>query len=140
VSRSISSIAVITITMFALTCACERSGSNKDQHDADVASRTTSATTPARVGSCDRVASLGTCSEYSGAYLSQNEMMLTSTCGKLSGTFVYAECPNTSIVGACSLSTGEVRRFYASGNDPWDAPRAKRECEASFRGVWRDQK
>ena len=67
-------------------------------------------------------------------------MMLTSSCGKLSGTFVYAACPNTSIVGACTLSTGEVRTFYASGSAPWDAARAKKECETSFSGAWREQR
>jgi hypothetical protein len=68
----------------------------------------------------------------------QNEGFLTSSCQKLSGTFVYAECPNTSLVGACTLSTGEVRRFYATGGAGWEVDRAKSECDAlrgSFKSV-----
>jgi hypothetical protein len=90
-----------------------------------------------RVGSCDRVSATGTCSEYKGAYLTQNELLLTSSCGKLGGTFVYAECPNTSGVGACTFTTGEVRKFYGTGASAWEPDRAQKECERSFHGVWK---
>lgn len=102
----------------------------------DAGAHTTS--TVVRVGSCDRVSTAGVCSEYSGNYLSSNEVMLTASCGKLAGTFVYAECPNTSLVGACTLSTGEVRRFYGGGSAPWTADKAQVECEGpNYRGTWR---
>ena len=92
------------------------------------------------MGSCDRVGSLGTCSEYAGAYLAQNEMVITSTCAKVNGTFVYAPCPNTSIVGACTLSTGEVRRFYSGASaNAYTAARAKSECE-TFGGKFEEQR
>lgn len=91
---------------------------------------------PQRVGSCDRGSSTGTCSEYAGTYLAQNELLLTSSCAKLGGTFVYAECPNTSVVGACTLSTSEIRKFYGTGASAYDAERARKECETSYRGSW----
>ena len=76
------------------------------------------------------------CSEYSGSYLAQNEAVLSSGCGKLSGAFVRAECPNTNVLGSCTLSTTEVRKFYASGSAVWDAPRAEKECVGSYKGKW----
>jgi len=79
---------------------------------------------------------MSTCSEYSGGYLAQNEAVLSAGCARLGGTFVAAECPNTSVLGSCTLSTTEVRKFYASGNVAYDAARAQKECEGSYRGRW----
>jgi hypothetical protein len=77
------------------------------------------------------------CSEYSGAYLAQNEAVLSSTCAKLGGAFVSAaECPNTNPLGSCALATGEVRKFYSSGAAAWDAARAEKECTGSYKGKW----
>jgi putative hemolysin len=100
-----------------------------------VASASTDASAQ-RVGSCDRGSISGTCSDYGSAYLAQNEGLLTSSCAKLGGTFVYSECPNTSVVGACTLSTGESRKFYGTGASAFDPDRARKECESTFRGSW----
>ncbi len=91
---------------------------------------------PLRTSSCDRVTGQSVCSEYSGAYLAQNEAVLSSSCGKLAGAFVGAECPNTSVLGACTLATGEVRKFYASGGAAYDAARAETECTGPYKGKW----
>ncbi|HVJ94617.1 MAG TPA: hypothetical protein VM580_32750 [Labilithrix sp.] len=91
---------------------------------------------PRGVASCDRGQSMGTCSEYGRTYLAANELLLKSSCGKLGGTFVHAECPNTSVVGSCTLSTGEVRKFYGTGSNAYVPERARSECETSFRGTW----
>lgn len=125
---------VLVSALFVLGCA--RSGSNAQTgDDAGAATmRTTSATT--RIGSCDRVAITGTCSEYAGKYLADNEVLFTSSCSKLGGTWVYAECPNTSVIGACTLSTSEVRKFYGAGAAAWDPERARSECVGSFGGSW----
>ena len=90
----------------------------------------------ARTSSCDRVPKMSVCSEYSGSYLAQNEAVLSSACAKLGGAFVGAECPNTAVLGSCTLSTTEVRKFYASGGAVFDAARAQKECETSYRGKW----
>jgi hypothetical protein len=91
----------------------------------------------ARIASCDRVTSMSVCSEYAGAYLAQNEPYLSTNCGKLAGTFVIAACPNTAVLGSCELSTGEMRRFYGSGDSAYDAPRAEGECTGAYKGTWR---
>jgi hypothetical protein len=115
--------------------ACDRSSTSSSESDSGT---TRSAVTAGggRIGSCDRASSIGTCSEYNGAYLAENEILLTSSCGKLGGTFVYAECPNTSVVGGCTLSTGEIRKFYGTGASAYEPDRARQECETSFRGIW----
>jgi hypothetical protein len=127
-----------TISMTALVvglAACERSA-GPSSSGADGGGITRGAPSSTRVGSCDRASSTGTCSEYDATYLARNEVLLTSSCGKLGGTFVYAECPNTSVVGACKLSTGEVRKFYGTGASAYEPDRARKECETSFRGSW----
>jgi hypothetical protein len=119
--RSVFALAVLTV-------ACSKEGSDVALDAAPEA--------PARTGSCDRVPAMSVCSEYSGGYLAQNEAVLTSGCAKLAGTFVAAQCPNTAVLGTCVLSTSEVRKFYASGGAAYDAPRARKECEGSYRGKW----
>jgi hypothetical protein len=89
-----------------------------------------------RIGSCDRVTSMSVCSEYSGASLGDNEQYIIASCGKLGGAFAYAGCPNTAVLGTCTMSTGEARKLYGSGGATYDAPRAQKECESSLRGRW----
>ncbi len=91
---------------------------------------------PGRVGSCDRVTAVSTCSEYR---IGPDEAQVTAGCAKLGGTFVYSECPNTSIVGACKLSTGEVRKFYSGGGASYDVVRAQKDCTTTFKGSWTPQ-
>lgn len=86
-----------------------------------------------KVASCDRVTSAGVCSEWSGSYLAQNSALVSASCQRLSGTFVMAECPNTTVLGSCTLSTTEVRRFYSAGGF-YDAAKAQKECETSLKG------
>ena len=124
---------IVCITsMLGVLSACDRAPASSGP-DASAASSSPRAT---RIGSCDRASLTGTCSEYNGTYLAQNEILLTSSCSKLGGTFVYAECPNTSIVGACTLSTGEIRKFYGTGSSAYEPEHARKECETSYRGSW----
>lgn len=95
------------------------------------------AASPPRVASCDRAHAAGTCSEYAGAHLEENEARLTSTCATLGGAFVHAACPVTSALGDCALSTGESRKFYGTGASAYDADGARVACEDTFRGTWR---
>jgi hypothetical protein len=90
----------------------------------------------AKLASCDRVAAMSVCSEYGEAQLATSETVLTASCTRLGGTFVSAECPNTAIVGTCRLSTGEVRKLYASGAASYDGARAQKECETAYSGKW----
>lgn len=91
---------------------------------------------PSRVASCDRVRAASVCSEYSGSYLAERAKVLGASCQKLGGSFAEGACPNTTVLGACALPTGEVRRLYAGGATPFDAAGAVEECRATYRGVW----
>jgi hypothetical protein len=95
------------------------------------------APSPARTSNCDRITAMGVCSEYSGSYLVMNEGALREACGKLSGFFVGGQCPNTTVLGSCTLATSEVRHYYASGGvAPYDAARAEKECTGNYAGKW----
>lgn len=124
------------VVVALLAAACSRK--DDDRADGDVASPATSSA--ARIGSCDRVASMSFCAEYTGSYLAQNELALTGNCKRFSGAFVYAACPNTAVLGACTLPTGEVRKLYASGEAAFDAERAKKECETGYHGSWKEHR
>lgn len=119
------------LVVVALTFACSKS---EEEKTASVAS---SATASSRIASCDRVASMSYCAEYTGTYLAQNEVALSGSCKKLNGAFVVAECPNTAVLGACTLPTGEVRKLYSSGEAAFDLPRAQKECATAYHGTWK---
>lgn len=134
-------VALVALVASGSAAACSRS----DGGDAEANGVSSSALatkgaaappSPGRTSSCDRVTGQSVCSEYAGAYLAQNEAVLSSACGKLSGAFVGAGCPNTSVLGSCTLATGEVRKFYGSGGAPYDAARAEAECAGPYRGKW----
>lgn len=125
-----SRIALSFVVVLMLSCS-----KSDDEKSAAVASSAT--TSPSRIASCDRVASMSYCAEYSGAYLAQNETALSGSCKKLNGAFVVAECPNTAVLGACTLPTGEVRKLYSSGEAAFDLARAQKECATAYHGTWK---
>jgi hypothetical protein len=118
-----------------VVCAAGCSRSDAGGQAAAQSSASATPTTSRRL-SCDRITAASVCSEYTGSYLAQNEAVLTATCGKLGGTFAYAECPNSSVLGSCTLATSEVRKFFGTGGVAYDAARAKKECEGSYKGKW----
>lgn len=117
---------VAVVVLFVSAC------SKSEEPKADAASAPSA---PIHVASCDRVTSAGVCSEWSGNYLAQNSALVSASCQRLSGTFVMAGCPNTTVLGSCTLSTTEVRRFYSTGNF-YDAAKAQKECETSLKGKY----
>jgi hypothetical protein len=129
-----SRIVLVTIATFAIAhlVACSK---NEDEKTVAVASSATGSSS--RIASCDRVTAMSYCAEYTGAYLAQNEVALTGSCKKLGGAFVLAECPNTAVLGACTLPTGEVRKLYSSGEAAFDLARAQKECATSYHGTWK---
>jgi hypothetical protein len=121
----------IPLVLVLLIAAC-RGGTSASSLDGGAGD----AVAAPRFASCDRSATMGLCSEYEGEYLAHNEALLTGSCARLGGTFVAAECPNTSIVGACRLRTSEHRKFYGTGSAAYAPERARMECEAVLRGMW----
>lgn len=89
-----------------------------------------------RMASCDRSSALGTCSEYDPAWVAKNDTSLTASCTRGGGLYAYGDCPNTSIVGSCRIAQSESRKYYGSGSSPYDADRARKDCETIFHGVW----
>jgi len=120
------------LSVVVVTLACSKSD---DEKTANVASSAT--VSPSRIASCDRVATMSYCAEYSGTDFAQNEGARSGGGKKLNGAFVVAECPNTAVLGACTLPTGEVRKLYASGEAAFDLARAKKECATSYHGTWK---
>jgi hypothetical protein len=140
-------VALALVSPLAMVASHATLGCSRGESDGGSVSTTSSASSGAssgasrstptgRTSSCDRVTNMSVCSEYRGAYLVQNEAVLSSGCAKLAGVFVAAECPNTSVLGSCTLSTGELRKFYGSGGAAYDAPRAEKECTGPYRGQW----
>lgn len=130
-------LTLVAIVASHATFACSRSdGAGQESRASASSSLATNGPSPSRTSSCDRVTGQSVCSEYSGSYLAQNEALLSSACAKLAGAFVGAECPNTSVLGSCTLATGEVRKFYASGGAVYDAVRAEKECSGPYKGKW----
>jgi hypothetical protein len=110
-------------------------GCTRGEKTDDRASPDASATIAPRIASCDRITSMSVCSEYSAAYLGTNEAVHRAACAKLAGTFALGECPNTSVLGTCTLSTGEARKFYAGGAAAYDAVSAEKAC-GGYAGTW----
>src|SRR4051812_29096538 len=99
---SMRSLAFLLLLLILLSSVgCRSSSTTSGPADGGAAE----ASTALRLGSCDRSPTTGTCSDYDAAYLAQNQNLLTTSCTKLGGTFVFGACPNTSVVGACKLST-----------------------------------
>lgn len=129
----------ILAVLASVVVACGATGCSRSNEAEAGAGAGASASAPAllaRTASCDRITGMSVCSEYSGAYLAQNEAVHSAGCVKLGGTFVAAECPNTAVLGSCALSTGEVRKFYGSGGAAYDVARAEKECTGPYKGTW----
>lgn len=87
--------------------------------------------------SCDRITSMSVCSEYGAAQVASSVKILTAQCTKLGGAYVGSPCPNTAVLGACTMSTGEARIYYSSGGMAYDAARAEKDCGQTLRGKWK---
>lgn len=85
------------------------------------------------VASCDKIAVVGVCSEYTAEEVDRRELTLSDTCVKLKGTWVKARCPNTSLIGTCRVVTGEVRSYYHGPVHTEDS--ARRDCGV-YGGAW----
>ncbi|MBS2012063.1 MAG: hypothetical protein JST00_04205 [Deltaproteobacteria bacterium] len=133
IDRVVVLVVIVGHVALPATLGCSR---DEDRGARASASSSAAVSAPSRLVSCDRVPSTSLCSEYSGSYLAQNEAVLSATCAKLGGAFVQAECPNTSVLGSCTLSTTEVRKFYGSSGGSFDEAKAASECTTSYKGKW----
>jgi hypothetical protein len=118
------------LVLAALTSACGKT------ERLDEAPAPSAVTAPVRAA-CDRVTTMSVCSDYALARPAKDPALLAAACTKLGGTYVASSCPNTAVLGACTLGNGEMRTYYASGGAAYDAPRAEKECTSLYAGAWK---
>ena len=122
---------VLSITIGMLTAvACGKP--DKVAKDKDGRTNTTAGAIGGAVkASCDMTGELGRCNEYKGGTSFGVEKSL---CEGFKGKFSLAACPTAGQVGWCSLSDGEVRRYYgASAKDhAYTAAEAQSDCESDL--------
>jgi hypothetical protein len=122
-----------TLLLLALTMAAAPGCKDKKKNEP---ATTDGAVNPAHgelVASCDKIAVVGVCSEYTAEEVDRRELTLSDTCVKLKGTWAKARCPNTSLIGTCRTATGEVRSYYHGPVHTEDS--ARRDCGV-YGGAW----
>lgn len=123
----------LSASLLSLAVGCDK---GKGSGSAEGAAPSASAPA-ATQASCDRVSSMSVCSEYAASQITASGAVLSSQCTKLGGAYVAAPCPNTALLGRCTIGTGEVRVYYASGAAAYDGARAEKDCTSSYRGKWK---
>lgn len=124
-------LAAATTLMLATVIAC---GKKEDaaKADAKTGETTTTSATVAAKASCNMLTELGTCNEYRGG---SSFGLEKSLCEGFHGKFASAACPTESQVGACTMSDGEVKRYYGSkvaGEHGMTVAEAKADCESDL--------
>ena len=123
--KTLVKLVAVTGLMLAAVVAC---GKKADSGAAGEAS-TTSATVAAKA-SCTMVSELGTCNEYRGG---RSFGLEKSLCEGFKGTFSNAGCSTDGEIGACTMSDGEVKRYYGSkvaGDRALTLVEAQTDCES----------
>src|SRR4051794_151516 len=114
----------ITALMLAAVVACGKKAEKRDQPGETT---TTSAAVAAKA-SCNMLAELGTCNEYrSGTTFGLEK----SLCEGFKGKFANTGCSPTGQIGACTMSDGEIKRYYGAkvaGDHALTIEEAKADC------------
>ena len=129
-------LAAVTSLMLVAVIAC---GKKADSSDKPGQASTTSADT-VRVSakaSCNMLAELGTCNEYRNGTSFGLEKSL---CEGFHGKFSNAGCSTDAAIGSCTMSDGEVKRYYGpklAGEHALTLAEAKGDCESDLvKGVF----
>ena len=127
-------LAAVTCLMLAAVAAC---GRKADGAESSGQTSTTSASVAAAKASCTMVAELGTCNEYRSG---QSFGLEKSLCESYEGTFTNAGCGTNGLIGSCTMSDGEVKRYYGAkiaGDRGLTLDEAKSDCLSdSIKGVF----
>ncbi|HSO37420.1 MAG TPA: hypothetical protein VLT33_33070 [Labilithrix sp.] len=130
--KTMLKLVAVTSLMLAAVVAC---GKKADRESAGETT-TTSAAATARA-SCTMVSELGTCNEYRNG---QSFGLEKSLCEGFKGTFTNAGCSTNGQIGACTMSDGEVKRYYGSkvaGDHGLTVEEAKIDCQSeSVKGTF----
>ncbi len=126
-------LVAVTSLMLAAVVACGRKADGAETSGLTI---TTSASVAAKA-SCTMVAQLGTCNEYRSG---QSFGLEKSLCEGFNGTFTNAGCATTGQMGSCTMSDGEVKRYYdakIAGDRALTLDEAKSDClDDSVKGVF----
>jgi hypothetical protein len=121
-------LAFVTGLMLAAVVAC---GKKDDKRDQPSETATTSAAVAAKA-SCNMLSELGTCNEYrSGTTFGLEK----SLCEGFKGTFANQGCSSEGQIGSCTMSDGEVKRYYGTklaGDHALTLDEAKGDCEGEL--------
>lgn len=119
-------VTVVTVGMLAAV-ACGKP--SKDERAGEAS--TTAAALGAAKASCDMASELGSCNEYKNG---SSFGLEKSLCEGFKGKFAMAACPTTGQVGWCTLSDGEVKRYYgaAAKEHAYTLEEAKADCESDL--------
>lgn len=91
-----------------------------------------------QTGSCNNVPNLSTCTDLSGDAFALGESLQRSMCEAGNGTFGSgAGCPSENRIGSCEIGSGQVRRYYSTGGNPYEAEAAQSDCTGLYSGTWR---
>jgi hypothetical protein len=90
-----------------------------------------------RTGSCNNIESVSTCSDYSGDAFALGESLQQSMCEAGHGTYTSGgACPAENRVGTCTISGGQVRRYYSTGTLAYTVETARNDCTQLFQGTF----
>ncbi len=89
-----------------------------------------------QTGSCNNVANVSSCTDLSGDAFALGESLQRSMCEAGNGTFGSGACPTENRVGSCTISGGQLRRYYSTGNLAYDAASAQSDCTTLYSGTW----
>ena len=134
----LAAVTSVTALMLVAVAACAKKGDDGKAADkaADKAGETT--TTSALVGhvtahaSCNMVTELGTCNEYQAVERGHATFAVEkSLCEGYHGKFAATACSTEGELGSCTMSDGEVKRYYGStiaGEHALTVDEAKTDC------------
>jgi hypothetical protein len=101
-----------------------------DEGEAEAQSSTT--------GSCNNIQNVSTCTDLSGDAFALGESLQQSMCEAANGTYANGgACPTENLVGSCTISGGQVRRYYSTGQLAYQAANAQSDCTTLYSGTWR---
>lgn len=126
--KTVLELVAVTALMLTAVVAC---GKKEDKADKPSETSTTSAPLAAKA-SCNMLAELGTCNEYrSGTRFGLEK----SLCEGFKGTFANVGCAAEGQIGSCTMSDGEIKRYYGSkvaGDHGLTVEEAQGDCESEL--------
>jgi hypothetical protein len=124
-------LAAVTALMLGAVVACGKKADAAKAADRAGVTSTTSAGLSAKA-SCNMLAELGTCNEYRNGTTFGLEKSL---CENFHGQFSNAGCATGGQIGSCTMSDGEVKRYYGAklaGDHALSLEEAKGDCESEL--------